>query len=234
MLSRLLKNIRKKEFPIFILLLTLFFMSDSILRRKVYAPPTNEGEDSQIVEILPEFIRNYFEKLEKKEKVQDKLETEKNVAARRELLFELIELSSESNKEDILRKIISEDPHSIKVHQAWVMLMPYLSADDIMEDYLSYVQNCKYNKLDDKNMIWESGWLRLKHTDASNDQLYRYLLKLLDNRVISAGLKDAYNRCWSIALSKNDNFVVEESLKMKASCHELVLKMKDQVEKEGG
>ena len=229
MLKGLLKIIRKKEFPLFIVVLILFFLSDSILRRKVYAPPSTDG-DSEISEILPEFIRNYFSRLEKKEKVQDKLEIEKDVADRRELLFDLIELSREKDHELILRQIISEDPTSYAVHKAWLMLLPKIDADEIMDSYLTYAENCEYQDYKQKNMIWESAWYNLRNKDATKDQYYKYCLKLLDNRVITSGLKDAYNKCWSIAIAKGDDFVIEESLKMKKICQELESELRESME----
>ena len=220
MKKRLQNLFKKLVLRRLIIILLFFFFSDAILRRIVYAPTVQSKGNESMMEILPEFLKDYFTKLEEIDRLENQLADTNETADRRKIFFEIAELSSERKQKHIYREIIREDPYSFQVFKAWQGLLREMSVDELMTDFLDYALYCNVNSPNEKGQVWLAGWFVLdKSTD--DEAKISYLKHMADYRVTAGGLSGAYKKLMSHSIEKGLKHYRAAAEALEVRCTEL-------------
>ncbi len=206
---------------IFIAVLLGYFLAEALLRRKLYyAPPEGAAGKEALIKHLPDFLQNYFKERQKIASVERQLEKAEDPKKRIKLMYELGGLVSEAESRALMEQVVAEAPDSPAAARAWAVVMQDMTEEQILTEYLDYIERCDIRSQQEKLTVWQTGLGAL--AQASQEGRMKYIRKMAEARVVSEGLIQVYEELWVRATAEGDDAMAAQAKELQTICREML------------
>ena len=212
-----------RDFSIFLIVLTLYFLAEACLRQGIYAIPNDRAEAKvELLSYLPAFMKGYYERKFELEELEKELEATKEPDARFKLLVSLSSKHDPGDAKSFQEQMITEFKTSFRIASHYVRyLKENREIEKALEAYFSYLDNCELKSYRQKVKIWEAGLQLVRDQPlAIRKAYYEGLLK---NRLVAPEFSNAYRELWEMSLKSGNNAQLKACEELQKICHELFL-----------
>lgn len=211
---------------LYLIVLCLYFGSEMILRRSVYASAikVSGANLNTILKKLPALIRDPIKNHLEVQALKASLEASDSPDERSKILFKLTGLVGRWSQQKYYRQIIRECPRSPNTARAWQMLLVRESDDKVVrKKYFDYLQHCSLASREEQRLVWTIGWNLF--ASRGDEVKFAFLKRLAAAEVVAPDLLRAYNTLEQLAQERDDKKLATRAETLYRKCEKLQLEI---------
>ncbi|MCJ8332257.1 MAG: hypothetical protein HRT89_16030, partial [Lentisphaeria bacterium] len=187
-----------KQSLLFVIVIILYFFSESLLRYKNYPNAERDPESKKaFINKLPKPIQSYIKKAEAIKKKKEDLENESDIESKIKILNDLASLENTDSYHHKIIALAGTKPYALS---SWSLILPQKSSAYILTDYVDYIQRCEINTISQKHQLWLIGWQAL--SDKDQESKIKYAKLVAEQRMISPAFIGTYETLWMHSIKK--------------------------------